>query len=560
MRATIAVILATGALVMAALLYGCDASSSSATDNAPFDDAGEAVPSGDVAGGDAARADADGFDFAYSDRDQDTAYDGASATAVTFNGSGAEAHSAAGDTATNVRTSDGAVTLTAEGCYVISGSLSEASLIIDAPDDAKVQVVFNGVRIENSAGPAVLVESADKVFITLAEGSTNVLNDGTGRSDLPTDGASVESAAEVDITEDDTAEEHATHDATLFSHDDLTINGSGALTVSSLSAHAIVSKDDLVICGGTFALNAATDALQGKDCVKIVAGDFAITAGDDAITSTNTDKPDSAGFVTIDGGSLVINAGDDALHAETILRLTGGSVEVVACEEGYEGAQIWLDGGQHTIISADDGLNAAGEARTDFLLDITGGTLVVTADGDGIDSNGTLAQSGGEVLINGPTNSANGALDATRATITGGTMLALGAAGMAQTYGEGSTQAALLYQAAQTLPAGVIIRLIAADGSELISHTAIRPFSSIAYSSPALAQGESYTLEVEGEQSVSFTLTEAQAAISADGMVSAYTGGMGGMGGGPGDRGNGGFGGGPGGGPSGRGDIGRPGN
>jgi hypothetical protein len=508
-----------------------------------------------------AKADESSFDFSYSDRDKDATYDEASSVIVTLRGDTATVEGS-DSAAEGVTVDKEAVTLTAEGTYIVRGSLSGRSLVIDAPDDAKLQVVLDGVHIENSAAPALLVESADKVFLTLSEGSSNSLSDGAGRTDLAASGADVAteeaatggaasasagsvvaadvaaatdaSAADGAVASDAAANdaEHAEHDATLFSHDDLTINGSGSLSVSSASAHAIVSKDDLVVTGGSFTLVAAVDALQGKDCVKIADGDFTISAGDDAIVSTNIDEPDTRGFISLDGGVFTISAMDDALHAETVLRLAGGSINITACEEGYEAVQIWIQDGEHTIVATDDGVNAAGEARSDFLVDISGGALTITAGGDGIDSNGSLIQSGGTVTVNGPTNSANGALDATQATISGGTMLALGAAGMAQGYGEGSTQAALLYQLAQQQPAGVLLSLHDEQGVELFSHTAVKEFGSIAYSSPALVQGSSYTFKVNGEEVASFTLSETPAFISADGTASAYTGGFGGFGGG----------------------------
>ncbi|MDR0350518.1 MAG: carbohydrate-binding domain-containing protein [Coriobacteriales bacterium] len=492
------------------------------------------------------KADETGFDFAYSDRDKDASFDESQAITVTLQGNtatatgvgGAQATGAASTQAAGVVVDESAVTLTAEGTYVVRGELSGLSLVVDAPDEAKLQVVLDGARIQNSTGPALLIENADKVFLTLADGSENSLSDGPGRSDLAeaisgtevgdTTGENVAAAdaqAEASAHEQTEASAHAEHDATLFSHDDLTINGSGSLAVSSASAHAIVSKDDLVVTGGTFALVAAADALQGKDCVKIADGSFNISAGDDAIVSTNTDEPQSAGFVSLDGGTLTISAVDDALHAETILRLAGGATNITACEEGFEAVQVWVQGGEHIINAADDGINAAGEARDDFLIDISGGTLDVTAGGDGIDSNGSLTQSGGTVTVNGPTSFDDGALDAPSATITGGTMLALGSAGMAQGYGNGSTQPALLCQLPQTQPAGAVLSLHDAQGAALFSYTAVKDFGSIAYSSPELIQGSSYTFKIEGEDVLGFTLSELVASIGADGTVSAYAGG-----------------------------------
>jgi hypothetical protein len=463
-------------------------------------------------------ADESGFDFSYTDRDKDASYDAATAVVV-------DLANPAGSASSGVVSTDDSVTLTEEGTYIVRGSTSKLSLVVDAPDDVKVQVVLDGVSITNATAPAFLVKEADKVFVTLAEGSTNILSDGTGRTDLP---ATEEEEATLE------AGGGTVENATLFSHSDLTINGTGKLSASSKSAHAIKSSDDLVITGGSFTIEAATDGLRGKDCVKIADGTFTINAGDDAIVSTNTGEPDTRGFVSIDGGTFSIDAVDDAIHAETILRVAGGTIDVRSCEEGFEGVQVWIQGGEHSIVSNDDGVNAAGDARSDYLLDITGGKLTVNAEGDGIDSNDAITQSGGEVIVYGPTRSGNGALDAERsATITGGTMLAFDMAGMSQGYGSGSTQAAFLLSLPQAFNAGTSVALVDSQGTELFSDKPAKQFSSIAFSSPELAQGGSYTLTANGEAIVSFTLSEAQAQIASDGTVNAYAGeGFGGPGGG----------------------------
>jgi hypothetical protein len=524
-------------LIAVLLLTGCKTPQTTADEPATGEPAKPAAtaPAAEAEEEDEA-SDGSGFDFTYSKRDKDASYDVTTAVVVKLNGSSATVEGATDPATKGVKVGDGAVTLTEKGTYIVSGTLKNTTLAVDAIDDVKIQVVFNGVEITNSVAPAFLVASADKVFITLAPGSTNSLSDGTGRTDLPA------TEAEEDALE---AGGTAVENATLFSHDDLTINGTGSLTVTSKSAHAIKSSDDLVITGGTFVIDAAIDGLRGKDCVKIADGSFTITAGDDAIVSTNTGEPDTRGFVSIDGGSFTINAVDDGIHAETILRVAGGNIDVKSSEEGLEGAQVWIQGGEHSIVSRDDGVNAAGDARNDYLIDITGGKLTVNAEGDGIDSNNTLTQSGGEVYVYGPTRSGNGALDAERsATISGGTMLAFDMAGMSQGYGTGSTQAAFLLSLPQTLAANTTVSLVDSAGTELFSHAPAKQFSSIVYSSPLLEQGGSYTLKANGSTLVTFTLTEAQALVASSGAVSAYTGGMGGMGGmGAAPGGGGGFGG-----------------
>lgn len=197
----------------------------------------------------------------------------------------------------NGATVDGStVTITAEGVYVVSGSLDDGQLAVEAPEDAKVQIVLAGATIHNEDGPAVYVKQADKCFITLADGTQNALTDG----------------AEY-VLEDGSDEPYAT----LFSRADLTLNGTGALTVTSAYRHAVCSKDDLVITGGTYVVNAVEDALRGRDCVKIADGDFTLIAGGDGIKS-NKDTKATKGFVSIDGGTFVIEAGDDGIHAPNL--------------------------------------------------------------------------------------------------------------------------------------------------------------------------------------------------------------------------------------------------
>ena len=161
----------------------------------------------------------------FTDRDRDPSYDEASATKIVLDGSGA---SVTGEGAT----ADGStVTISADGTYVVSGTLADGQVVVNLPgDDDKAQIVLDGVTIHNEDGPAIQIDQADKVFLTLADGSTNVLSDGASYA---------------------LAEGEDEPYAALYSKDDLTINGSGVLEVTGNYRHAIASKDDTVITGGT---------------------------------------------------------------------------------------------------------------------------------------------------------------------------------------------------------------------------------------------------------------------------------------------------------------------
>lgn len=520
-----------------ALLQGCVSSTASSSEAV----GGSLVGSGtsaDAAIGVTAQ-NMDDIDFSYSDRDLDASYDASTATSIKL------AQSSSSIAGTGVSVDGDTITIETEGTYIISGALTDGSIIVDSDPEAKVQLVFDGVMVTNANGPAILIEQAEKVFITLADGSENALSDSSERSDLTSD----------EVSTDD-ADGHASHDAALFSHDDLTINGNGALTVNGNAAHAIVSKDNLVITGGQLTLRAVSDTLQGKDCVKIKAGNLDLVAGDDAITSTATDDG-TVGFVAMDGGEVIINAKGDAIHAESALRVSGGIVDVNSSNEGLEAAWVLFQGGEYRITSSDDGVNAASDHLDNLYVIISGGYLCIDAQGDGIDSNGTLSQTGGTVLVSGPTNDGNGALDYMgSASIDGGTMLAVGSAGMAQNVGgDGSSQASIIYTPQSTIVAGTAITLSDAQGSVLFSFVAGKDYRSLVFSSANLVVGEDYAFYRDGDVSnaestsedgfstggmlgggtllTQFTLSFAASSVSADGQVIESTqGGMGFGGGG----------------------------
>lgn len=276
-------------------------------------------------------ADIDNMDLAYTDRDKDTSYDEASATKIVLDGESAQVEGS------GVQVDGANVTIDSTGTYVISGELTNGQVRVNIPDTDKIQLVLAGASIHNETGAALYVEQADKCFVTLAEGTENELSDGADYS---------------------FAEGEDEPDATLFSKDDLTINGTGSLAVEANYSDAITSKDDLTITGGTYDISATEDGLCGKDSLKILDGVFTVETGEDCLKSSRDDDP-TKGFVCIDGGTFELNAGDDAVHGETYLRVTKGDLTVPTCNEGLEAMVVQVDDGNIQIASKDDALNAA---------------------------------------------------------------------------------------------------------------------------------------------------------------------------------------------------------
>ena len=236
----------------------------------------------------------------FTERDLAGTYEESGAVYVTLSGDGIT-----GET-DGVAINGQTVTITAEGTYIFSGTLSEGQIVVDA-DNAKVQIVFDNVDITCASSAAVYVKSAEKVFVTLAEGSQNTLRN----------------------TDEYVAIDDNNIDAVIFAKSDLTLNGTGSLTIVSAEGHGIVSKDDLKITGGTYDIIAAGHALSGKDSVRIADGTFILTAEKDGIHAENADDEEK-GYIYIADGDFAITSDGDGMDASNIVQIEDGTFDITA--------------------------------------------------------------------------------------------------------------------------------------------------------------------------------------------------------------------------------------
>ena len=270
------------------------------------------------------------------------------------------------------------ITISSEGVYVLRGSAKNATVIVDADSSAKVQLVLDGLSITNDDFPCIYVKSADKVFVTtLSDSSLSVT--GTFASDGDTN-----------------------TDAVIFSKDDLTLNGTGTLTISS-TENGVSCKDDLKLTGGSYVVTAASKCFEANDSIRVAGGSYTLSAGTDGLHAEN-DEDDSLGYIYIGGGQFSIRAGDDGIHAKAFVQIDGGSFTIGAAE-GIEATAVQLNDGSISIESWDDGVNAARKSTAYAVcVEINGGEINIVmgaGDTDGIDSNGSLIVNGGTVNITG---------------------------------------------------------------------------------------------------------------------------------------------------------------
>ncbi len=488
-------------------------------------------------------------------------------------------------TGEGIRLSGNTVTITAEGSYILTGALAGGQIVIDAPEDAKVKLLLNGIHLSNIGDAAIYALSADKVVLSTVSGSVNLV------------------ASSGEFSTDSNV------DAAIFSRCDLTLSGEGVLNVSSAANHGVVSKDDLKIKSGTVYVEAGGKALCGKDSVTVEGGSISVDCKGDAVSTTNSEDADKGGITIlggslnlltrkdgfdatgniliedgsivinagdssvrsgkgiesdtgitvnggtlkvdavddaihaadtaiINGGSLTLSTGDDGIHADSTLTVNGGEISVTGSYEGLEANDVLIAGGSVSIVAQDDGINAAGGSDgsnawgmfggdpfagdSGSTLTVSGGTLLIDAMGDGLDANGELIVTGGVTFISGPTDSGNGSLDyGTGASISGGTVIAAGAAGMAENFGSGSTQGSILLNLADTQAAGSTVSIADEAGKVLADFQPVKDYSSVVISTEGMVQGGTYTVTAGAETQT----------ITLDSLIYGSGMGMGGFGG-----------------------------
>lgn len=302
--------------------------------------------------------------------------------------------------AKTLEVSDGqTLKITEEGVYVIKGSAKNCTIRVEADDQAKIQIVLDGVSITNDSAPAIYVVSADKCFVTTSADSS------------------------LSVTGAFTADGDTNTDAVIFSKDDLVLNGTAALTINSAQGNGVTGKDDVKITGGTYNITSALDSIEANDSIAVYDGTLNIKSSKDGLHSENSDD-DSKGYVYINGGTFTIDAKSDAIQAVTYLQIDGGTYKLTA-SEGFEATSIQINDGTVDISASDDGVNGAQKSKSIGTpnIEINGGKLTIVmgqGDTDAVDCNGNITINGGTIDITAQMSSFD--YDGT-ATYNGGTLI-----------------------------------------------------------------------------------------------------------------------------------------
>ena len=432
-----------------------------------------------------------------------------------------------------VTVSDGVITITKAGNYKLTGTY-EGQIKVEAADSDMIRLILNNATITNSTGAAINVVEADEVVIYTASSTTNTVSDGSSYSDTAS----------------------GSPDAAIYSKSDLTLAGEGTLKVEGKYEESIHTSDGLVIASGTLEVSAANTGIKGKDYVDILDGTVTVTASQDGIKATN-DSDGNRGWVRLSGGIVNISAGDDGFKAERVVEISGGTLNITQANEGIEAQYINILDGTVNVTSSDDGINAsystttttdsttatstnqsaqnrqnsapqvpsgsAGQASAggqapsgtmgqpqagggmggggtfevvDATINISGGTVTVNANGDGIDSNGTATLSGGTLIVNGPFTGGNASLDTNGDLLLNGTTVTAANSGdMFEAPSTNSTSGYVKISNVSNLSSGTTVQVTDSSGNVVANYKVTNSSTAlILVSRSKITKGESCTV------------------------------------------------------------------
>ena len=280
------------------------------------------------------------------------------------------------------------VTITDGGVYVLTGTLTDGRVLVNAPC-ADVTLVLRDADITCTDSSALYIYKAASVLVYLPDGTASTL----------TDGSSYDYSDSVSSAIDEEP------NACLYAKSDLIIAGGGTLTVTGNAGNGITGKDTLKIEDTAVSVMAANHGINGKDCLVLKQTDVTVTSSGDALRATN-DSDTALGCILIGASALMLTAGEDGIQAETTLTLFdtactvtsgGGSGTALSGDVSAKGIKAGTDitvrSGSCTLDCADDAVHANGNVT------VSGGTFTVTTGDDGVHADNAVTITDGTIDI-----------------------------------------------------------------------------------------------------------------------------------------------------------------
>lgn len=447
-----------------------------------------------------------------------------------------------------VTVSDGVITITKAGNYKLTGTY-EGQIKVEAADSDMVRLILNNATITNSTGAAINVVEADEVVIYTASGTTNTVSDGSSYSDTASGSpdAAIYSKSDLTLAGEGTLKVEGKYEEGIHTSDGLVI-ASGTLEVNAANT-GIKGKDYVDILDGTITVTATKDGIKAtndtdgnRGWVRLSGGTVNISAGDDGFKAervleisggtlniTQANEGIEAQYINILDGTVNVTSSDDGINASysttSTTSTTSTSTESASTSttqttqskqaaqgNAAQGGQAPAGGGQAPSGSMGSGTTGQPPAGggmgggmgggggtfevVDATINITGGTVTVNANGDGIDSNGTATLSGGTLIVNGPFTGGNASLDTNGDLLLNGATVTAGNSGdMFEAPASSSTSGYVKLTNLSNISSGTTIQVTDSSGAVVANYKVTNSSTAlILVSSSKITKGESYTV------------------------------------------------------------------
>ena len=441
-----------------------------------------------------------------------------------------------------VTVSDGVITITKAGNYKLTGTYS-GQIKVEAADSDMVRLILNNATITNSTGAAINVVEADEVVIYTASGTTNTVSDGSSYSDTASGSpdAAIYSKSDLTLAGEGALKVEGKYEEGIHTSDGLVI-ASGTLDVSAANT-GIKGKDYVDILDGTITVTATKDGIKAtndtdgnRGWVRLSGGTVNISAGDDGFKAervleisggtlniTQANEGIEAQYINILDGTVNVTSSDDGINASYSTTTTTDSTSTESAStsttqttqskqaaqgNAAQGGQAPAGGGQAPSGSMGSGTTGQPPAGggmgggggtfevVDATINITGGTVTVNANGDGIDSNGTATLSGGTLIVNGPFTGGNASLDTNGDLLLNGATVTAGNSGdMFEAPATSSTSGYVKISNVSSLSAGTTVQVADSSGNVVANYKVTNSNTAlILVSSSKITKGQSYTV------------------------------------------------------------------
>ena len=483
--------------------------------------------------------------------EQDLSWDASSETAIDLSNPTAT---------DGVTVEDGTLTITKAGTYKLSGEYQGQIKVETADSDAVRLVLDNanitnssGAALNVVNADEVILYSASGTTNTISDGADYTA---TGEDDPD---AVVYSKADMTIAGEGTLKVNGNHEDGIHTSDGLVI-ASGTLEVNAANTgikgkdYVDILGGTINVTAQQDGIKSTNDTDEGKGWTRLSNGTVTVNAGDDgfkasrvveisggSLTVEQSDEGIEAQYINVSGGDVNVTSADDGMNAslktsDSESTDSSANTSDTANQQQNNQQQGSIPGGQQSGTSnqqqqgmgqppampggnAQDGTSQNGTTGTgqqgmgqppqggmpggggtfeviDAAINVSGGHVTVNAEGDGIDSNGVTTLSGGTLIVNGPSQGGNAALDTNGdLLLNGATVLSGSTADMFEAPSTNSTSGYLKLTNSSGFEQGSTVQVADSSGKVVANYKVTKSnVQLVLVSSSSIVKGQSYTV------------------------------------------------------------------